>query len=373
MEKYLGSDIKQLGFGLMRLPKLENGEIDHEQVKEMVDLFMKAGFTYFDTAYVYENGKSEIAARECLVKRYPRESFTLATKMPLWGMKDASELDIKFGESLDRAGVSYFDFYLLHNINRGNYDDSNKFDAWGWGLRKKAEGKIRHLGFSFHDTPELLDKVLTEHPEAEFVQLQINYADWENPGVRSRECYEVARKHGKPVVIMEPVKGGSLAGMAEPVRKVLTDANPNVSVASWAVRYAASLDGLVTVLSGMSNLDQMKDNISYMEDFKPLSNSERAVVAKAVEELNKIPQIPCTECRYCVDGCPQKISIPRFFQAYNNYQLFQNKQGFIQRYNGTAREGGSPEDCIQCGQCESHCPQHLEIIKLLQDVAAATK
>ena len=369
MGRYLGSDIKQLGFGLMRLPK-KDGEIDIEQTKQMVDLFMQNGFTYFDTAYVYEGGKSEAAAKVALVDRYPRESFQLATKMPLWGMTSAEELDIKFKESLERTGAGYFDFYLLHNINSGNYEASETFDAWGWGVRQKEAGRIRHFGFSFHDSAEMLDRVLTAHPEAEFVQLQINYADWESESVQSRLCYEVARKHGKPVVIMEPVKGGSLAGMAEPVRRVLTEANPDVSVASWAIRYAASLDGIVTVLSGMSNLEQMQDNVSYMADFKPLTEGEQAVIAKAVEELNKIPQIPCTECRYCVDGCPMNINIPAIFKAYNNYQLFQNLEGFKGRYANITKEGGKASGCIACGQCEGQCPQHIGIIDELAKIAA---
>lgn len=368
MEKYLGSDIKQLGFGLMRLPMIGE-EVDIEQTNKMVDLFMKNGFTYFDTAYVYINGKSECAAKTCLVDRYPRESFQLATKMPLWDLKGEEELDKIFQEQLDRTGAGYFDFYLLHNLTSQSIDKVEEIDAFGWAMKKKAEGKIRHLGFSCHDKPDFIDRVLTKHPEAEFVQLQINYADWENENVQSRGCYEMVRKHGKSVIVMEPVKGGSLAVMADSVREVLTAADPKASPASWAIRYAASLDGLVTVLSGMSTMAQMEDNVSYMADFKPLSSDEQAVIAKAVERLNAIPQIACTACKYCVDGCPQKINIPGIFSAYNGFKLFNNEAGFKNRYKNTTKDGGVAGDCIQCGQCEGKCPQHLPIIEHLAEIA----
>lgn len=368
-EQYLGSDIKKLGFGLMRLPM--NGEvIDIEQVKKMTDLFMSKGFTYFDTAYVYIGGKSEVALKEAVVDRYPRDSFQCATKLPLWDLKDAADMERVFQESLDRAGLTYYDFYLLHALSKESAQKAEDLGAWEFIQKKKAEGKIKHIGFSFHDSADVLEDILQKHPEAEFVQLQINYADWESDSVQSRKCYETARRHGKSVIIMEPVKGGALATMTPEVQKIFKDANPNASVASWAVRYAASLDGLVTVLSGMSNMEQMEDNLSYMADFKPLDDGERAVVSQVVDVLKNTPTIPCTACKYCVDGCPQKINIPGVFSAANQLTLYGDGERAKGQYKHAVGEGGKASDCIQCGSCQGHCPQHLEIIELLKDAAA---
>ena len=273
---YLGENIKNLGFGLMRLPR-KGEEFDIEQIKQMVDLFMEAGCTYFDTAWAYKG--SEDAIRQALVERYPRDSFQLATKMAAWvGCKTREDAIRQFDESLKNTGAGYFDFYLLHNLGEHRTQVFDKFELWDWAAEQKAKGLIRHFGFSFHSTPEVLDEILTAHPEVEFVQLQINYADWENPAIQSRAVYETARKHGKSVVIMEPVKGGLLAAPPEPVLKVLKEAEPEMSAASWAVRFAAGLDGLITVLSGMSDLEQMKDNLSYMRDFTGLTDREKAVL-----------------------------------------------------------------------------------------------
>ena len=366
---FLGENIAKLGFGLMRLPS-EGEKIDIEQVKIMVDKFIEAGFTYFDTAYVYGNGDSERAARDALVKRYPREAFQLADKMPLFIVKSKEDYPKYFAESLERAGVDYFDFYLLHNMTGDAIDLVENTGGWEFMRKIKDEGRAKHIGFSYHGTPETLDEVLCRHPEVEFVQLQVNYIDWEDPRVRSRECLEVCRKHSKPVVIMEPVKGGLLAGMNDEVRSMFREANPTASVSSWAVRYCASLDGIITVLSGMSNVQQMEDNVSYMKDFKKLTENEREVIARVVDVMRKIPQIACTACRYCVDDCPQKIDIPGVFRAYNSYMLFANADSFKRDYERVVSRGGSAADCIACGTCEEHCPQHLPIRELLSKVVS---
>ncbi len=367
-DKYLGESIKKLGFGLMRLP-MKGEEIDMEQTKKMVDVFMEKGFTYFDTAYVYIGGKSEVALKECVVDRYPRESFQCASKLPMFDLKEPEQMAPIFQESLDRAGLSYYDFYLLHALNKDTAKKADELGSWAFIAKMKEEGKIKHIGFSFHDTAEVLDGILTKHPEAEFVQLQINYADWESDSVQSRLCYETARKHNVPVIIMEPVKGGSLATMTPEVQKLFKDAAPEMSVPSWAVRYCASLEGIVTVLSGMSNEEQLLDNVSYMEDFKPLTDGERDVIKKAVEVLDSIPTIPCTGCKYCVDGCPQKINIPAVFTAMNKYTLYNNLDQAKNEYARVTKDGGKASDCIQCGNCESHCPQHIEIIETLKKAA----
>ena len=368
-DRYLGESIKKLGFGLMRLPMLGE-EIDIEQVKKMADTFMSKGFTYFDTAYVYIGGKSEVALKEAVVDRYPRDSFQCATKLPLWDLMGAAEMESTFQESLDRAGLKYYDFYLLHAMDHTKVKKADEIDAWGFMKRIKEEGRAKHIGFSFHDSAEVLEGILASHPEMEFVQLQINYADWEDDNVQSRKCYEVARKYNVPVIIMEPVKGGSLATMPEEIQKLYREANPELSVPSWAVRYAASLDGVITVLSGMSNEEQLNDNVSYMENFQPLSDAERETVQKAVEILNTLPTIPCTGCKYCVDGCHQKINIPGIFEAMNEYILYNNLERAKHSYENAVKEGGKASDCIQCGACEAHCPQHIGIIETLEKAAA---
>ena len=368
-DSYLGESIKKLGFGLMRLP-MNGDEIDMDQTKKMVDTFMSKGFTYFDTAYVYIGGKSEVALKEAVVDRYPRDSFQCATKLPLWDQKSREELQEILDTSLQRAGLEYYDFYLLHAMSAERAQKADELQAWDFMKQVKAQGKAKHIGFSFHDSAEALEDILKNHPEMEFVQLQINYADWESDSVQSRKCYEVARKYNKPVIIMEPVKGGSLATMTPEVQKLFKDANPDASIPSWAIRYCASLEGIITVLSGMSNEEQLNDNVSYMEDFQPLTDSERQVVAKAVEILNNTPTIPCTACKYCVDGCPQKINIPGVFSAMNNFTLYNNLPGAKGSYQNAVKDGGKAGDCIQCGRCEAHCPQHIQIIEELKKAAA---
>ena len=372
MEKYFGENVPKLGFGLMRLPKLGGGRIDIEQTKQMVDLFMSAGLTYFDTAYVYDNGDSEKAAKAALVDRYPRESFTLATKLCAWmGAHDEKSAKQQFYTSLERTGAGYFDYYLLHALQAGNYRKYDQYHLWDFVKEQKARGLIKHWGFSFHATPDILDELLTKHPDAEFVQLQLNYADWENPDVTARANYEVARKHGKSIVVMEPVKGGALANPAAKVQEILRQANPGTSFASWALRYAASLDGIITVLSGMSNLAQMKDNLSYMKNFQPLNEAEQTAIRKAQEAINGVRSIPCTACHYCTDGCPKQIPIPDIFAARNKQLVWGQLQEGASDYAKAVSGAGAASDCVACGQCERACPQQLKVITHLRDCAAA--
>jgi len=367
---YLGENIPKLGFGLMRLPKLEDNTIDIEQTKQMVDLFLQAGFTYFDTAWGYEG--SEAAIKQALVDRYPRDSYMLATKLAAWIKCETREQAIaQFETSLERTGAGYFDFYLLHNLGGPRTEIYERFNLWNWALEQKEKCLIRHLGFSFHGTAEELDAVLTAHPEAEFVQLQINYADWEDTDAQSRKLYEVARKHNKPVVIMEPVKGGLLANPPESVAKLLKASAPEVSYASWAVKYAASLPGVITVLSGMSNVEQVEDNTGYMKEFKGLSAEEQKVVAAAQEALAAIPLIPCTSCNYCAKVCPQGIGISGTFAAMNHHRVYQNLQAakFRHHWNVEVQGKAFANTCVECGQCEDVCPQHIAIREQLKEAA----
>ena len=364
MSDYFGKDVPKLGFGLMRLPTKGLGK-DIEQIKKMVDLFMDAGFTYFDTAFVYLG--SEAAIKKALVDRYPRDSYTLCTKLNAAIMAPTEKAAKKqFFTSLERTGAGYFDYYLLHAFMENNYKKYDKFHLWDFVKEQKAKGLIRHFGFSYHAGPRLLDQILTEHPEVDFIQLQINYADWENPSVTSRANYEVARKHGKSITVMEPVKGGTLANPPEAVKKLFREYHPDMSYASWAIRFAASLDGIITVLSGMSNIEQMKDNISYMKDFQPLNEEEQIIIQKAQRILGKSSTIPCTACHYCTEGCPKQIQIPDIFSAMNrqlgNGQMAEAKSA----YDQAAPEGHRASDCIGCRQCEKACPQHLPITDYLK-------
>ena len=366
---YLGENIPKLGFGLMRLPK-QGDEIDIAATSAMVDRFLEAGFTYFDTAYGYAG--SEEAIRKALVERHPRESYQLATKLPAWaGPKTAEEAKAMFTTSLERTGAGYFDFYLLHNCGDSRTAAFDDFKMWEYVQELKAQGLVKHIGFSFHDHADVLDDLLTKHPEMEFVQLQINYGDWEDANVQARACFEVAQKHKVPVIIMEPVKGGMLAEPPKAVAEILKAANPEASCSSWAMRFAGSLPGVITVLSGMSNMEQMEDNIATMTDMKPFTDAERAVLREATEAMAAIPSIPCTACRYCVKGCPQKINIPGIFSSMNRLLIYNSITGAKGGYTWETREGGKAEDCIGCGACERVCPQHIAIVDELKKTGEA--
>ena len=368
---------KKLGFGLMRLPRNNPdnaADVDVEQVKKMVDLFMERGFTYFDTAWMYNGFASENVAKEALTDRYPRESYTLATKLHAGFFNSLEDRDKVFNEQLRKTGAGYFDYYLLHGIEQSMIDKYEEFDCFNWLLDKKAQGLVRHCGFSFHDTPELLDAILTKHPEMEFVQLQLNYLDWKSRWIQSEACYKVAEKHGKPVIVMEPVKGGTLANLPEEAEKLFKEHDPEMSVPSWAIRFAASQPNVMVVLSGMSNLEQMDNNTSYMQDFKPLSEEEQQLCFKAAEIINNQITIPCTSCHYCTEGCPMQICIPEYFSIYNeDMREDLSKKGWtinFTNYEILSKTHGKASDCIGCGQCEGVCPQHLTIIDFLKDVAA---
>ncbi|MBQ6563990.1 MAG: aldo/keto reductase [Clostridia bacterium] len=353
----------KLGFGLMRLPKKGLG-IDVEQVKEMVDLFLAAGSSYFDTAYIYPG--SETAIRKALVERHPRDCYTLATKLNTMVALTEKMARKEFETSMERTGAGYFDYYLLHALSRGNVDKYERFHLWDFVQEEKAKGRIRHIGFSFHDSPELLEEIIQKHPEAEFVQLQINYQDWEAMNVQSRANYEVARKYHLPIVVMEPVKGGGLANPPKEVKDILLKANPDASLASWAIRFVASLDGILTVLSGMSNLEQMKDNLSYMADFHPLTPEEHAIIHNAQKILNSVKSIPCTACRYCTEGCPQQIPIPEIFAARNQQMVWGRLEEGRQSYQKILESGHGADACFRCGRCERSCPQRIQVIEELK-------
>lgn len=364
---------KKLGFGLMRLPLTDandKGSIDIEALKEMVDTFMEQGFTYFDTAWMYCAFKSENAVKEALTDRYPRDRYTLTTKLHASYLKTKEDRDRIFEEQRQKTGVDYFDYYLIHAIDQELYSIYNEMDCFNWLIEKKKQGFVKHIGFSYHDSAEFLDQVLTEHPEMEFVQLQMNYLDWESAEVQSRKCYEEASKHGKPVIVMEPVKGGTLADVPAEVRESFAAYHPDLSVPSWAIRFVASLDNVAMVLSGMSNMEQLMDNISYMKEFVPMNAEETELVHKAAEMIKDSIAIPCTGCSYCTEGCPMQIAIPDLFRVYNK-----SKRGEItdveanEEYRQLTESGGKAKECLACGQCQVACPQHLEIINYLKDVA----
>lgn len=365
--------MKNLGFGSMRLPLLNQEDptsVDLQTMCDMVDLFMEQGFTYFDTAYMYHKYVSEIMIRKALVERYPRQSYVLADKLPLSHLKQEEDMERFFGEQLEKCGVDYFDYYLLHNMTRTFYETAEKLGAFVFACKKKEEGKVGKIGFSFHADAQLLEQILRAHPEMEFVQLQINYIDWDNPNIQSRLCYEVCRKYGKEVIVMEPVKGGTLANVPEQARMIMEAYAPGMSPASWAVRFAASLEGVIMVLSGMSDREQLIDNTSYMKDFKPLNEDERKMIQKVTDIINASITVACTGCQYCVEGCPKNIPIPRYFALYNQFGMFGEKSNSRPYYQNYAEGFGKAQDCISCRKCEIICPQHLPIADVMKDVSA---
>ena len=359
---------KKLGFGLMRLPR-KDGEIDVETVARMADDFLAKGFTYFDTAYVY--GGSEVAFGKAVVSRHPRESYTVASKMAGWALNENYGPEDMFRDQLARMGLDYIDYYLLHSLQDSRVDCYEQYDCWNFCKKMRDEGKIRHFGFSFHGGPELLDKLLTEHPEVDFVQLQINYVDWDSEGIYSGKNYEVCCRHGKPVVVMEPVKGGILASVRPELEEKYRAVNQDASTASFALRFAADLENVKVVLSGMSSYEQMQDNLNTFDDYKPLSDAERAAIDEVKRGLLAADTVPCTACRYCTEGCPMGINIPEIFKAYNMYLTFgvHNRPNLF--YAGLLQTGsGKAGDCIACGQCEAACPQHIDIIERLKGASA---
>ncbi len=362
----------KLGFGLMRLPTLgSDTKIDMDHVCKMVDQYMEAGLNYFDTAYVYHSGISECVVKEAIVKRYPREKFKIATKLPAWCMKEKKDRERIFQEQLDRTGAGYFDYYLIHSIEEGyNYDTYEKLDCFNFCMEKKKQGLIRHFGFSFHGSPDLLIQVLDRHPEIEFVQIQLNYLDWNHPIICSGKLYEILHERNIPMIIMEPVKGGALAALKPELEAKMKAVRPDKSVASWALRFVASLPGVMTILSGMSNEEQMMDNISTFHPFEPMSEGEHEVIDEIVQTMMNIPLIGCTACRYCTDGCPMNIPIPDIFRTMNTLTLYPGDMFRpMNFYREVTREKGKAGDCISCGQCEGVCPQHLPIIQLLQEAS----
>ena len=357
--------MKKLGFGLMRLPKTDPEvpeSIDIPAFEEMIDVFLERGYTYFDTAYMYHNAESERAVKTALTSRIDRNRFLLATKMPTMKLEKPEDMERIFKEQQEKCGAEYFDYYLIHCLNARLYDVATRLGTFEFCLKKKAEGKIRRFGFSFHDTAEVLDKILTEHPEVEFVQLQINYLDWSSPTVQSRLCYEVARKHGKDIIIMEPVKGGALANVPDAVKEILkASSHPERTPAEWALRFCAGLEGVIMVLSGMSDMAQLTENTGFMNDPEPLTEEETAMLLRCADKINKAVAVSCTGCAYCTADCPKQIPIPDWFDLYNNGG----------DPSELAKDHATPADCISCGKCEKQCPQKLPIRRLLSAIKDA--
>lgn len=361
-----------LGFGFMRLPINNNdySDIDIEQVKEMVDKYIAAGYNYFDTGYGYHDGNSEKAIKEAIIKRYPREDVLIADKLPLYELTKESDIEAIFNEQLERCGVEYFDYYLVHNTTDVFQPVCDFLDCFGFIREKKEKGLVKKIGFSHHDSAETLDRILSENPDVDFVQLQINYLDWHNSeSIQSKECYEVARKHNVDVIVMEPVKGGNLVNLPKEANEKLTAYNPDASEVSWALRFCLSLEGVICTLSGASSIEQIEENINIAKDFKPMNDEEKEILNEIAEILNESTAIPCTYCNYCIEHCPSNIPISKFFELYNDAKSAIEVQPLYYIYYNNYSEKGAPaSDCTYCGDCVDHCTQHLEIPELLGDV-----
>lgn len=375
MDRKQWAEGKTLGFGCMRMPLKEKDDptsFDYEKIGALFDDFLARGFDYFDTAYTYHGYRAEEAVRKALVERHPRESFRLATKLPLRDFRDAQDMENIFEEQLRNCGVKYFDFYLLHNMGMNVYEKCCRYDAFHFVREKQREGKILHTGMSFHDTPELLEEILQKYGDClDFLQLQINYADWEQPNVQAKRCLETAVRHGKPVIVMEPCRGGTLANLPEEAEKRMRARRPDDSPASWAFRFAAEQEGVFCVLSGMNAPEQVEENCGVFEHLQPLTQEDYGVLAEVTKILHADTAIECTACEYCTHDCPKSIAIPKYFALYNS--AVRAKGGFssqIAYYNNISLGAGSRAgDCIGCGRCEEACPQHLPIRKYLKDVA----
>lgn len=366
--------MKKLGFGMMRLPILNPDDrttIDYAKVNQMVDAFMAKGFTYFDTAYPYHGGYSEVAVGKCLASRYPRDRFFLTDKITVGLVQKPEDHETIFATQLERCQVDYFDNYLVHNMGELNYRKAQKMHTFEWVESLKTSGRVKEIGFSFHDTPELLEEILRDHPQMDYVQLQLNYIDWDSRSIQAHRCYDIAAKYGKKVLVMEPIKGGTLAHVPDPAKALFQAYQPHLSIASWAIRFAASQPEVAVVLSGMSTLEQVQDNLSYMTDFQPLNQTEKQIISQVVDIINESITVPCTGCEYCVKGCPKKIAIPQYFALYNTDMQYQKNYFSPQKvfFNNLIQTHGKPSECIACRQCERACPQHLQIVTLLKDVA----
>jgi len=364
---------EKLGYGCMRLPLLNSEDqtsFNYPLIEKLFDVYLSKGFTYFDTAYTYHSYHAEEAVRKALVERYDRNEFELATKLPLRDFHNAEDLITIFEEQLYNCGVEYFDCYLLHNMGTNVYSKCIKYSAFEFVHKQKEAGKIKNVGMSFHDMPELLEEILSKYGQyLDFVQLQINYIDWFQPNVQSKRCLEIASKYQKPVVVMEPCKGGSLVNLPDEALKLFKEYNPNVSAASWALRFAASQKGVIRVLSGMNSMEQVDDNTSTFTDFKLLSDEETKIIDKARTIIESSIAIPCTACSYCTHGCPKKIAIPQYFSLYNS--IMRTTGSFSSQmvyYSNISLTHGKASDCIECKQCEKTCPQHLHITELLKDI-----
>ena len=368
LDESLIKSIGKLGFGFMRMPSADGLRIDHDLLKKLVDRFIEAGFMYFDTAYMYTG--SEEALCDALVKRHKRDRFTVTTKMPVLLVDEPGDMQKTFDTSMEKLGLDHLDFYLMHGISLELCYKLEDFGAWEFGEKLKAQGRIRHFGFSFHDTPEHLDEILTRHPDTELVQLQINYLDWDNPDVQSRRLHETVRKHGVPFTIMGPVKGGLLSGAGSMAEKELRKVAPGRSAASWAVRFAASLDGLLAMLSGMGTMEQLEDNIDTIKNLEPLSEYERNTLHELAAGLRQMPTVQCTKCKYCVEHCPMELQIPDLIELYNEYMVYNQTKSIGYQFEFVTTGGRFPSKCTACRTCEKHCPQRITISDIMSETAA---